>query len=326
LYSAGACSTETVLEQVLVSTKAESPVFTSCKALSPTELQFRFSTPVTVVSLNFDRTVDVTAIESDDSSGKVVVFLNQALPEGVPVIADILVKDARGHTLNVLVPFTSRNTNVPSIQLTELRTEYSKPKVEFVEFKAISAGNLGALRLFIASNGIEEPVFIFPSVEVRAGEYIVVHLRSIEEGLLNETDASRTTSSGTEASPDARDFWVPGAVKLLRKTDAVLLMDQDDKILDAVLLSDSADTAWAKSNLTDAAALLKAKSAWKGADDLLLPTDAVFTSSSTLTRTISRNETLADSNSAADWYITATSSATPGSPNSDKRYIATSKR
>jgi hypothetical protein len=266
------------------------------------------------------------AIESDDSSGKVVVFLNQALPEGVPVTADILVKDARGHTLNVLVPFTSRNTNVPSIQLTELRTEYSKPKVEFVEFKAISAGNLGALRLFIASNGIEEPVFTFPSVEVRVGEYIVVHLRSIEEGLLNETGASRTASPGTEASPDARDFWVPGTVKLLRKTDAVLLMDQDDKILDAVLLSESADASWAKSNLTDAAALLKAKSAWKGAGNLLLPTDAVFSSTSTLTRTISRNETLADSNSVADWYVTATSSATPGAPNSDKRYVAASKR
>jgi hypothetical protein len=325
LYSAGACSSETVLEQVLSSAKAEAPVFTSCRAFSPTELRFSFSMPVTVVSLDFDRSVDVRDIKSD-ANGQVAVFLNEALPEGERIVADILVKNAQGDTLNVLVPFTARNTHVPSIQITELRTEYSKPKVEFVELKAISAGNLGALRVFIASNGLEEPVFTFSSIEVRAGEYIVVHLRSIEEGLVDETGASRAASSGVEASPEARDLWVPGAAKLLRKTDAVLLTDQDDKILDAVLLSDRVELLWAKSDLTDAAALLKAKNAWKGAGGLLLPADAVSSGATTATRSICRDETLADSNSAADWYVTATSSATPGAPNSPKRYVATSKR
>ncbi|MDR3303563.1 MAG: hypothetical protein LBS86_04040 [Treponema sp.] len=323
VYAAGSCSRETVLKQALVSVSAEAPVFTSCEAFSPTELRFHFSMPVTVTSLHFDRPLE---IESISNGAQVTVMLKQAIPEGISLSADLLVQAERGDTLNVLIPFTSRNSHIPSIRITELRTEYSKPKVEFVEFKTASAGNLGSLRVFIASNGMDAPVFTFPSVEVRSGEYILVHLRSLEEGLLDETGPSRAASPGTEAPADARDFWVPGTGKLLRKTDAVLLMDQDDKILDAVLLSDNTDPAWAKSTLTEAAALLKAQNVWKGTGNLLLPTDAVPSTGTTATRSISRAEARADSDSAADWYVTATSGASPGAPNSDKRYVATPKR
>jgi hypothetical protein len=40
----------------------------------------------------------------------------------------------------------------------------------------------------------------------------------------------------------------------------------------------------------------------------------------TATRTLCRNEAAGDSNTAADWYICATSGASAGAKNSDKRY------
>ncbi|MDR2419077.1 MAG: hypothetical protein LBD79_08480 [Treponema sp.] len=320
LYSAGSCSNAPLLEQTFISNASmEAPAFIACKAVSPLEIEFEFTTPVKLVSLNFDRPVEV---ESIIDGSQVKVTLKKRLAEGEAVTADILVEDEYRNTLNVLAPFTARNNRIPSIQLTEIRTEYSKPKVEFVEMKTLSRGNLGALRLFIASNGIDSPMFVFPSVEVQAGEYIVVHLRSIEEGLVNETGANLSVSAGTEAAPSGRDFWVPGSKKLLRKTDAVFLMDQDDKVLDALMLHKESDTVW-KDGLAQAAELLGKQRAWRVASGTTpQPSDALLSDAATLTRTCSRNESIPDSDSTADWFITATSKATPGRLNTDKRYVA----
>jgi hypothetical protein len=140
---------------------------------------------------------------------------------------------------------------------------------------------------------------------------------------VNESGGDRELSPGAEAFPDARDFWVPEAMKRLRKTDAVLLLDQDDTVLDGVLLSEKSDNVWAKEHMNQAAALLAAQKAWQNADgsgQTPGPRDAVLSSGTTATRTICRDEMAADTNSAADWYITATSNASPGKPNSGKRY------
>ncbi|MDR2535784.1 MAG: hypothetical protein LBD29_07105, partial [Treponema sp.] len=183
------------LQQVFGVT-AEAPVFLNCKAVSEKEIDFEFSVPVTVLSLRFDPPMPV---ESINEGALVQVNVNQDLRCGERVTTDIVVEDTRKNTLNVLVPFRTRNDRLPAFVITELRTEYSKPKAEFIEIKTLSAGNLGALRLFIASNGLTIPVFEFPPAEVRAGEYIVIHLRSIEEGLVNETGAYLGASKGTEA-------------------------------------------------------------------------------------------------------------------------------
>jgi hypothetical protein len=274
---------------------------------------------VKVVSLHFEPAVEIASTLEGET---VEVQLAGDLNPGVPVTADILVEDEHGNTLNVLVPFRARNTRLPDLLITELRTKHTKPKADFVELKVLKAGNLGALRLFTAGSGLKTPVFEFPPAEVAQGEYIVVHLRSWEEGLVNETGTDLSASSGTDSSPRARDFWIAGSKELLRETDAVFLMDQDDKVLDAVLLSESAEGGWLKPELASAAELLASEGAWKYAGDMPLPADAVPSTGTTTTRSISRNEQSADSNSPADWYITATSNATPGKPNSQLRWVA----
>jgi hypothetical protein len=313
LGSGCACSSEAAIEQVL-GINAEAPVFLGCKAVSPQNISFQFSLPVRVVSLHFDPSLEVSSIQEGT---QVEVTVNHDLPGGEAVTVNMLVEDSRRNTLNVLIPFRIKNERLPSLIITELRTEYAKPKVEFLELKTLSPGNLGALRLFIASNG-DTPVFEFPPVEVAAGEYLVIHLRSLEEGLINETGTDRAASPGTEAFPESRDFWVPGTQKRLRKTDVVFFMDQDDQIPDGVLLRENADTSWTKEELTEAANRVHRQGGWLPSSD---PQDAVLSKGSTVTRSISRNEAVPDRNRAEDWYITATSGATPGKRNATKVYV-----
>jgi hypothetical protein len=206
--------------------------------------------------------------------------------------------------------------------INEVRTEYSKPKSEFIEFKTAEAGNIGALRLFIAGNSKNPLVYEFPSIEVGANEYITLHLRTLEDGCRDELGSDLTESGGTDSSPSARDLWIPGAVKLLRKTDIVYLLDQDDEVVDALMFSENADPWWNKDYFAEAAEFLHSKGAWKSPDGKVCgPPDAFRSTGTTNTRTICRDETLEmRSGSAADWYITVTSGATPGRPNNPKRY------
>jgi hypothetical protein len=319
--SACSCSTESAVQQVL-GISAESPVFIGCKAVSGREIAFQFSLPVTVRSLNFDPPQEIDKI---DGGSIVTVSLQNPPDGGERIMADILVEDQTGNTLNVLVPFRTRNENIPSFIITEVRTEYSKPRVEFVELRMLTAGNLGALRMFTAGNGADAPLFEFPPAEVKAGEYVVVHLRSLDPAALDETGENLELtpySKDNEAQPEARDFWIPGAKKwLTKKAGAVYFADQDDRIIDAVLYSEfTTDPWWQDEKMAKTAELLGGTGAWI-AESIPGPENAVLSRNTTATRSICRDETVPDSDSAADWYITAAGCSTPGKPNNTKRYV-----
>jgi len=321
IFAALSCSTEGALQQVL-GKSAEPPVFLDCRPVSSTEMVFTFSQAVNVKSLYFDPPLEVKSI---DGGEEVTVIFAKQLEEGKKVTADIIVEDSGMNTLNVVVPFRARNDRMPPLVFNEIRTEYSKPKVEFVEFFSKGAGNLGAMRLFVAGQSLTTPVYEFPPVEVKANEYIVLHLRTIEEDCLDETGTNLALSGGTDAHNEARDFWLPGAKKLLHKTDALWLMDQDGKIIDAILLSEKDDAKWSSDKVSEAANLFGKEKAWlpsngKAAEWSPGPSDAVIAAWTTNTRTICRDNSLPIKPCAGNWYITANSSATPGRENNPKRY------
>ena len=301
-----ACSTEATL----MGTSASPPVFYGCKTPAEGEVNFFFSREVKVSSMYFDPPMETEILGQGET---VAVRFDSQLPGGSKVTADLLVEDSKRNTLNVLISFRTRNDRMPELVINEIRAAYSKPRVEFVEFKTLSAGNLGAMRLFAAYSQ-EEPIFEFPPVEVKRGEYIVVHTRSIEPGLVDETGTNLAASKGTDALTTARDFWIPGAIKL-HGTNAIYAMDQDNRIIDGVLLASSA-TRW-KDSITTAAQEMVRQGVWPGFE----PGDAVNADGNTATRTICRVESRKNSHSAADWYITVTSGATPGKANNPARYV-----
>ena len=298
---------------------SEAPLFLSCKAVSDTEIDFQFTHPVKVTSLHFSPAIQLEAVEDGST---VRVSFSEGPGPGERLTVDLLAEDDKGNTINVLVPLRTRNNRIPELRINELRTENSKPRYEFIEFKTFSPGNLGALRVFVAGNSKNPLLYEFPSIEVKNGEYITLHLRTTEEGCRDELGSNLAESGGTDSSPTGRDLWIPGSAKLLHKTDIVYLLDQDDQVVDAVILSENADLWWNKDYLAEAAEFLFKAGSWKSRDGKICgPADAVQSTGTTATRTICRDEALAgNSCSAADWYITATSSATPGGPNNPKRY------
>ena len=314
------CSTGEAIAAQILGTSSQAPVFLACKAVSGTEIEFQFSQPIKVVSVNFSPALEVESIDEGDV---VRVCVAEGLTPGEKLTADLLAMDEKGNTINVLVPFRTRNDRIPALLINELRTEYSKPKAEFIEFKMLEAGNLAAVRVYAAGNNKAPLVYEFSPVEVTAGEYILLHLRTMQDTNCDEYGSSKDASGGDDAVAGVRDFWVPGTVKLLHKTDVIYVLDQDDNVIDAVMMTESQDSSWNKDYLAAAAEFLHEKGAWKSADENIpAPKDAVdsFNIKTAMTRSVSRDETVPDSDTSADWYITATSAITPGKPNNPKRF------
>jgi len=298
----------------------ESAVFLSCTVVSEAEILFEFSDSVTLLSLVFNPAMEISSVEE----GSIVkVYLEDALLPGQRLMAGILAEDERGNIIDIQIPILFKNIWFPALLINELRTEFSKLNAEYIEFKMISAGNLGGLRVFAAWLNKNSMIYEFPPVEVEAGEYVVLHLRKLEESCRDELGINLDESGGTYSCPTARDLWIPGSSKLLHKTDAVYVMDQDDQVLDAVMLSETPDSSWNKSYFEEAAMFLFEQGAWKSPlGGVCAPIDAVSSANvkTALTRSICRDETMDDTNTAADWYVTTTGGITPGLPNNPKRF------
>jgi len=319
----GSCSTEDTaalaISQMFRSS-SQAPLFLNCKAVSGNEIEFNFSQPVTVKSVSFTPVLEVASVEDGST---VRVRLAETPAPGVRFTADLLAEDAGRNTINVIVPFRSRNDRMPSLVINELFTENnnSAKKPEFIELKIISDGNLGAIRVVILgnTNTSKHTVYEFLPLEVKKGDYVTLHLRTLDEGCINEYGGKIKESGGVNSSEYAWDFWMPGSTKLMQKAaTTVYVLDQDDKVIDAVMISENPDALWSKDYFAEAADFLFQQGAWKSADgNICRPADAVISKGITNTRSLSRDETK-DTNTAADWYLTASSSATPGMPNSPK--------
>jgi len=291
-------------------------VFIICKTLPENEIVFEFSDPVSFVSLSFDPDLKFKVIEKEGS--EVIIKLTENLVPGLSVEADLLVTDEYENTINEQVTFRTRNNRVPRLQINELYTEYSKPKAEFIEFKMLSEGNLSGLCVFAEWNNKTPQIYEFAPMEVKAGEYVVLHLRMLEESCKDEDTEKLDVSLGTDSCPTARDLWIPGSKKLLHKTDAIYVQDQDGKVLDAIMMTENSSSVWNNKGIAAAAKFLFDQGAWKSPEGgVCSPVDAVDTSGikSSITKSISRNEGVENTHTAADWYVTTSGGVTPGLPN-----------
>jgi len=291
-------------------------LYQDCRAVSEDEIEFTFSRPVTVKELTLDPQLSVLSIENGST---VRIKLAETQTPGKLITADLVAEDEKKNSINVLVSFRARNNRMPDLIINELCTEYASVtagrKAEFIELKMKSAGNMGAMRLCIVgnSNASMETIYEFSPAEVKNDEYVVVHLRTLDPESADELGSNLAESKGLNSSPTARDLWIPGNSKLMHKTSIVYILNQDDEVLSAVMISEKPDLPWPKDYFKETAEFLRDKGAWLEGP--------VSSSGATNTRTICRDETTANTKSAADWYITATSSATPGSANNPKRYV-----
>ena len=159
-----------------------------------------------------------------------------------------VVEDKGGNTLTFCVPFRGYNPCIPKLIMTELLVKHDKNtyKNEFVEILALSDGNLAGLELVSGADG-EKKKFVMPPVEVVTGEVFLVHLRSLGEGCLTETD-NLNEATATYSGVDIRDLWAENEGSALSDSNDVIILRQgpEGELMDAFMYNDKKSEDWKK--------------------------------------------------------------------------------
>ena len=212
--------------------------------------------------------VQVSSLLEDDGC-KVNFVTEEKTKIGQKYILDAELEDESGNTLMVQVEFKGFNDRIPSLVMSELRMKKKSKKAgpEFVEFYALSSGNTSGISLVSGANGMENR-YEFPAMEVKAGEYIVLHLRNDCEGSVDETGTSLALAKAPDCVNTARDLFVPRGDKDKRflgiGSDIIYLQNVNTgELYDALVVIDKVkNPEKIPDSLLEAAALVEQSGLW----------------------------------------------------------------
>ena len=255
-----------------------------------------------------------------------VVFASDQSPGADYALAGE-VDDKDGNRTRFFLKFSGWNDRAPHLLISEMQTgknaSKTKPHRDFIEFEVLEDGNVGGEEVSWASS-IKSATYRFPGIEVRNGDFLVLHLAP--EGLPEEVDelgGDLSASGGVDATSTGRDLWCStmplpdesGAVSLSLRPgeppiDGLFYASEDksgtlssDK-LETILSSLAAAGAWPLSS--------SAKPAWEDG----------FKWKSSTARSICRS---GPGKGPGYWYVTATGGQTPGAANSIPEPLASAK-
>jgi hypothetical protein len=304
------------------------PLVQAVTALGPAEVGVEFDEEAGLEPgrIRISPPLEVSGISAP---GRKVILRGQAQRPGQRYLLEAEAHDARGNTASFLAEFYGFNGRVPRLLVNELTPRGSASHPDLVELKALTAGEMGGVVLYLGTPSHFGARLVFPSFTVAAGSFLLVHCRPAgEPAEVNET-GSVTESGGLDASETARDFWVPEGRGLGGNNGVISLYDRPGgSCIDAVLYSsrtsqsDTRYRGFGSSEMLGQAEELAAAGGWKVAGGRILPEDGASPEGSTATRSLCRSAGSADTDTAEDWHIVPSRKASFGAENCDERWEA----
>lgn len=302
------------------------PTVIKSEVVDERRIRFTFDEPAAgePEGVHIEPSLPVESVKPEGNT--ILVSFAEAQKIAENYVMRLKVKDKAGNSLSFLYKFSGWNPRVPRILINELTPRGSKAKPDAVELLVMSEGNIGGVVFTVGVEGDAKGEFVFPLVEVKSGDFIVMHTKP--QGIpeeVNET-AGINVSGGRLATDTARDFWMPEAPGLPGNNGAAVLYSRRrGKVLDAVIWSSRADNpddeylGWTRESFKWASALA-ASGAWQSSGEAVLPSEAVQAEGSTATRSICRGTDANDTDTPSDWHIVPTRGASFGAANTDDIY------
>lgn len=314
------------------------PVFQRIAATGPNTVIVHFDEPVTMVAeevrIEPPRTVRAAdpggvdageRADAGDGEGEfaaVIVVTDQPFGAGERYTLHTTVRDERGNTTTFVAGFWGFNPRPPGLVINEFTPQGNKRRRDAIELYVTAGGNLGGVTLYDGVAGDYRDHVVLPTVDVAAGDYIVIHATT--DGL-GEDEIDGPDSSGHEqAVAGAWDFWLAEGGGLSGNNGVITVYTAPDgELIDGVIYSnrtsDSDDRyrGFGSKATMQRADTLADLGGWLFEGELIAPEDAINSDATTSTRSLSRASSSADTDSAADWHTVPTRGATFGAPNSD---------
>lgn len=230
-----------------------------------------------------------------------------------------VVEDEKYNTLTFSSVLTGFNENLPKIAISELRTYYQKPKLEFIELVAESSGNLAGMILEIYYK--EKPLeFVFPPVEVEKGDFLIIHGRTVDETCINESE-NLEEATHKDAVSGVLDFWLDSDSKVIGNSGAILIRERKNgKPVEALLYTEPSKEDWGTSYIKEAAQEAIDAGVWVGSSTV---EDAAINVKPSGTRSLSKDFSLSGTANFEEgilskdlWIFVNNGNATMGGDNS----------
>ncbi len=261
-----------------------------------------------------------------------LLFSTQPRP-AIKHTMSIEVTDHRGNRNRLHISFYGINADIPELLITEFSSEGSSSNPDRIELFVLRAGNTLGLAVYTAHPKENEPIFIFPEIQVMAGDFIIIHTKPSGAAAEQTETTDKTSSGGRNAHPAAWDAWVSDAPGLSNTSGAIIITDRPDgRIIDVVVYTvkvfDESHRYRGYGRSSDLALLeyLVTEGQWITDQSIIGPDTAVYSEPSTATRSINRriegsaSTSYSDTNTKTDWYIVPNRGSTFGEPNNPNRY------
>lgn len=291
-------------------------------------IELVFDEPAWIDSSSLSLSPALLAAGLEDGANVIRLRLGENGRPGVKYSCEGTVRDDRGNTMSFLYNFYGFNARVPRLLINEFISSGTEANPTKAEILVLTDGNLGGTAFFEGTKSYNDKMYVFPSCEVRAGDFILLHLKPLgDEGSVDES-GDKTEATAKWSSPSAWDFWARDLGNLSPDNDVLSLYDSPEgKLLDGVLYtSKTYETGMKYNGFGTSLMLNKVKElvsdgGWKTAGPEPFPSDGLNPKGATSTRPLCRSSASDDTDGAADWHIVPTGKASFGASNSDERYM-----
>ena len=303
------------------------PQVQSVQATGPREISISFDEDA---GLRAEKTRITPPLAVTDVTGpsKNVLLRGEQQSPGRMYSLEAEAEDAQGNSASFVAQFYGYNARVPRLLINEFTPRGSGNHPDLVELKAMTAGNMGGVVLYLGTPGSHDARIVFPPFEVNTGSFVVVHLKPSGDPAEVDETSDPASSRGFDASDTAYDFWLRDSPGLGGNNGVLTLCDRPGgACMDGVLYSNRTSQSdeqyggFGSDEMRARAEELVQCRAWKTAGARVTPEEAISPEGSTGTRSICRSSASADTDSPEDWHVVPTRKATFGSENSDEVYV-----
>ena len=297
------------------------PVFHGISVTSATTVVVRFDEPVTMApeAVTVEPDLAVTEVGSGE---EVVITVAAPLTAGRSYTLHTTARDERGNSTTFVARFWGFNPRPPGLVINEFTTQGSKKRPDAIELYVTRDGNLGGVTVYDGTAESYRDHVVLPALEVAAGDYLVIHATA--HGLGEDEHADPDQSDHELALPGVWDFWMQEGTGLSGKNGVLTVhAAPGGELIDGVLYSNrTSDSDERYRGFGSKATMLRADrlaelGGWEFAGERIAPEDAISSAATTSTRSLNRDSSATDTDSAADWHTVPTRGASFGTVNSD---------
>lgn len=287
------------------------PLLEDLVLMENSRISLSFDRPVTIVEMKLEEeSLEVTSAESK----LFTIRLPHTIPYGREYRLRFTCRDRKsGNLSRISVPIMGINTNQAKVLMTEISVKGTDTSPDRVELTVLEGGSTGSITITDGILGVCGFSFTLPDIRVSKGDVIVVHMSAPHKGESVIRIGNRRIFN-IDADRRLSFLSTSGAVLLYSHTNG------KGKLIDAMLYRKSdavSSDGWGNEKTRETAMSLAERGEWTGR--------GFISDGTTSTRVFARHYPYRDTNTASDWYLTATRGSTFGFANDNNEHIVPDK-